>query len=100
MNDSLERVHRCPFYGFSADFPGALCSSGGNQCALKEGFSPCQMEKEGLSVDWDHCAINNWENVDFLRRVRNRVQRVISRRQKTLSFEDHWREIMGSSISI
>jgi hypothetical protein len=47
----------CPFYGF-AHWPGLLMDSEGNQCALKDGHAPCQMEMNGEVPNWKTCPEN------------------------------------------
>ena len=54
--------HKCLFYGFySAMSMKIFSDSGGNQCALAEGYSPCQMEMKEETPDWDKCPFNNEE---------------------------------------
>lgn len=51
--------HPCPFYGFNGMY-GRLMDQNGNQCALlRESHSPCQMEVEGNTPNWENCPFNN-----------------------------------------
>ena len=45
---------KCKHYGMSH----YRFSSEGNQCPLKDGFAPCDMEMEGKEPDWSKCRRN------------------------------------------
>lgn len=56
--------HRCPFYGFALApaTGGVLLDQQGDQCPLIVGrCSPCAMEMEGDTPDWDRCRFFNTE---------------------------------------
>jgi len=50
----------CPFYGFNGMY-GHLIDSEGNECAITNSYSPCQMEIAGEKVSWENCYRNTQE---------------------------------------
>ena len=49
----------CPFYGFNA-MMGILIDQNGNQCALiTDSYSPCRMEMNSETPEWENCPANN-----------------------------------------
>jgi len=60
----------CPFYGFNGLSGVFFESKEENQCGLKTLTStPCQMELEGDTPDWNTCPHNTDENLEGLRRI-------------------------------
>ncbi len=47
----------CPFYGFGMPLGRVMMDTEGNQCALVRGsHSPCAMEMNGQTPDWNKCS--------------------------------------------
>ena len=63
--------YKCPFYGFSHPLMGMFRDQDGNQCPLYEEYTPCQMEIENQTPNWEKCLINNKENGDIINRIIN-----------------------------
>lgn len=63
--------HPCPFYGFYlSPIGGALLDQEGNQCALIKGsYSPCQMEMQKQTPDWNECSYNCEKNKSNIRTI-------------------------------
>lgn len=58
----------CPFYGF-ASMAGLFIEQKGNQCPLKDGYSPCHMEMEQKPVDWFKCQYSNVSNKEAVEEI-------------------------------
>ena len=53
----IKEEPRCPFYGFFiAPGDAVLIAQFGNQCPLKNGYSPCHMDTSGKRPDWEKCS--------------------------------------------
>ncbi len=64
VKPAVERPrHRCPFYRFSPLLDIMRDQRVGNQCAILSDrgehgmFSPCKMEVDGETPDWEHCFL-------------------------------------------
>lgn len=63
--------HKCPFYGFHMTY-GLLIDQSGNQCALiEDSYSPCQMEIDNQTPNWDECLLNNEQNKSGVELIMN-----------------------------
>jgi hypothetical protein len=64
--------HRCPFYGFRyGGAPNIFMDSEGNQCALMmKSYSPCKMEFNAQTPDWNKCPFNNEKNREALENIK------------------------------
>src|SRR3989344_4999762 len=63
MIEILENQHvrvqrtKCPLYGFFDAF-GCFMDQGGNQCPLKDGYSPCLFVYRQQEPNWQECSFN------------------------------------------
>lgn len=58
--------YRCPFYGFFHG-PGVFLDQSGNQCPLTGGYTPCLLERNGNTPNWDLCHIYNKKDFDIVK---------------------------------
>lgn len=64
----------CPFYGFHTAL-GLLIDQTGNQCALiTTSYSPCQMEINGQTPDFNLCQFNNPDEMKKLEQMAAQVR--------------------------
>lgn len=63
----------CPFYGFhiSLEF---MVDQKGNECALLNGYYPCQMEIRKLTPCWSDCSFYDSKDIDNLLEIEKKIQ--------------------------
>ena len=64
---------KCPFYGFHPVHMGStFMDQKGNECGLKDAYSPCEMERVEETPDWDGCSTfnipDNKETIERMKR--------------------------------
>lgn len=72
-----KKRYSCPFYGFYGG-RGIFVDTKGNQCGLiTESYSPCKMEMNNQTPNWDKCShFNNESNREVIKRIDERVSQV------------------------
>ncbi len=96
--------HACPFYGFAmVGKTPILMDQKGNQCPLiRNSYSPCQMEVNDRTPNWNDCPLNSEENSVLVERI-EREYKIFPRelwsrkdkRWKGISFSEWKKKVMG-----
>lgn len=66
----------CPFYGFHLALErfNAMVDQKGNECALVDGYKPCQMEIQKLIPCWNNCSSYSSKDIENLKKIEEKVQ--------------------------